>query len=134
MNNYEYLSDEALHSLIACSEEQGLLSAPRELKQSILTEAARQSVSQPKASRKKQFADYCLRVGLATAATLVLVFAGGGAAQHTGQLPQQDAALSVANSQQFVQFTDRLEQDYQSLNQKLSQFIFNLDFGGNRHE
>lgn len=133
MNDFEYLSDEALLSLIECSEEQGLLTAPRDLKQAILTEAARQSVSRPSASRKKQFADYCLRVGLATAATLVLVFAGGGTVRHTNQL-QQDAALSVANSQQFVQFTDRLEQDYQSLNQKLSQFIFDFDFGGNRHE
>lgn len=132
MNDYEYLSDEALLSLMGVSEEQGLLSAPRDLKPAILAEAARQSAARPKVSRKRQFADYCLRVGLATAASLVLVFAGG---QSVGQMAQtQETTPSLSASQQFGRFTDRLEEDYQSLNQKLSQFIFDFDFGGNRHE
>lgn len=134
MNDYEYLSDQALEELMQVCEEQGLLTAPQDLKPAVLTEAARQSASRPKASRKRQFADYCVRVGLATAASLVLVFAGGQTAGHMSQAQQNTVSLST--SQQFSRFTDQLEEDYQSLNQKLSQFIFNFnfDFGGNRHE
>lgn len=132
MNDYEYLSDQALEDLMQVCEEQGLLSAPRDLKPAILSEAARQSAARPKASRKKQFADYCVRVGLATAASLVLVFAGGQSVHQVSQTPQNAPSLSA--SQQFGRFTDRVEEDYQSLNQKLSQFILNFDFGGNRHE
>lgn len=132
MNDFEYLSDQALEDLMQVCEEQGLLSAPRDLKPAILEEAARQSASRPKASRKKQFADYCVRVGLATAASLVLVFAGGRSVNHLSQPAQNAPSLSA--SQQFGRFTDRLEEDYQSLNQKLSQFILDFDFGGNRHE
>lgn len=132
MNDFEYLSDQALEDLMQVCEEQGLLSAPRDLKPAILEEAARQSASRPKASRKKQFADYCVRVGLATAASLVLVFAGGQSVNHAIQPHQNTPSLSA--SQQFGRFTDRLEEDYQSLNQKLSQFILDFDFGGNRHE
>lgn len=132
MNDFEYLSDEALLSLIELSEDQGLLSAPRDLKPAILEEAARQSVSRPRPSRKRQFADYCVRVGLATAASLVLVFAGGRSVNHLSQPAQNAPSLSTA--QQFNQFTDKLEEGYQSINQKLSQFVLNFDFGGNRHE
>lgn len=39
MNEYEYLSDQALEDLMQVCEEQGLLSAPRELKPAILAEA-----------------------------------------------------------------------------------------------
>ena len=132
MNDFEYLSDQALEDLMQVCEEQGLLSAPRDLKPAILEEAARQSASRPKASRKKQFADYCVRVGLATAASLVLVFAGGRSVNHLSQPAQNAPSLSAA--QHFSQFTDQLEEGYQSINQKLSQFILNFDFGGNRHE
>lgn len=132
MNDFGYLSDEALLSLMEFSEEQGLLSAPRDLKPAILEEAARQSVSRSRPSRKRQFADYCVRVGLATAASLVLVFAGGRSVNHLSQPAQNAPSLSTA--QQFNQFTDKLEEGYQSINQKLSQFVLNFDFGGNRHE
>ena len=57
--------------------------------------------------------------------------------QTAGHLSQaQQNTVSLSTSQQFSRFTDQLEEDYQSLNQKLSQFIFNFnfDFGGNRHE
>ena len=132
MNDFEYLSDEALLALMELSEEQGLLSAPRDLKPAILEEATRQSLSRPRPSRKRQFAEYCVRVGLATAASLVLVFAGGRTVNHLSQPAQNAPSLSA--SQHFSQFTDHLEEGYQSINQKLSQFILNFDFGGNRHE
>ena len=71
-------------------------------------------------------------MGLATAASLVLVFAGGRSVNHLSQPAQNAPSLSTA--QQFNQFTDKLEEGYQSINQKLSQFVLNFDFGGNRHE
>ena len=39
-----------------------------------------------------------------------------------------------STAQRFSAFTDQLEEGYQDINQKLSQFFINFDFGGNRHE
>ena len=125
---FDYLSDQALEELIACSEEQGLLSAPRTMKAEILAQAQTAQPPEQKPSQQKQFIAYCLRVAMATAACLVMLFAGG---KSVGQFSQ--SALS-STAQRFSAFTDQLEEGYQDINQKLSQFFINFDFGGNRHE
>lgn len=130
---FDYLSDQALEELIACSEEQGLLSAPRTMKAEILAQAQTAQPPEQKPSRQKQFIAYCLRVAMATAACLVMLFAGGKSVGQFSQSAQQNPALS-STAQRFSAFTDQLEEGYQDINQKLSQFFINFDFGGNRHE
>lgn len=138
---FDYLSDQALEELIACSEEQGLLSAPRTLKGEILAQAEAQAQTlaeqargrMGKTSRQRQFVDYCLRVALATAACLVLLFAGGSTLGNLSQSAQQNPALT-STAQRFGAFTDQVEEGYRDLNQKLSQLFTNFDFGGNRNE
>ena len=70
---------------------------------------------------------------MATAACLVMLFAGGKSVGQFSQSAQQNPALS-STAQRFSAFTDQLEEGYQDINQKLSQFFINFDFGGNRHE
>lgn len=134
MNEYEYLSDQALEALIARSEEQGLLSAPRELKADLLARAQANPPQRARSARKNQFAAYCLRVAVATAACLTLLFVGGKGAGQLMQDTQHSPAALSSTAQRFSAFTDQLEEGYQDLNQKLSQFFINFDFGGNRHE
>ncbi len=127
MQTTEYLSDEALLALIDASEEQGLLHAPRDVKPAVLT-AAQQSAPRKRPSRRLQFAAYCLRVGLAAAASLALVFGGSGLTQSVAdRLTEQSEA--VAFTQTLSQYTDRLEEGYENINQQLSQWI--NSFGGN---
>ena len=130
---FDYLSDQALEELIARSEEQGLLSAPRTMKAEILAQSQTAQTPEQMPSQQKQFIAYCLRVAMATAACLVMLFAGGKSVGQFSQSAQQNPALS-STAQRFSAFTDQLEEGYQDINQKLSQFFINFDFGGNRHE
>lgn len=124
----EYISDEALFALIETTEDQGLLTAPRELKGAILAEAEHLPQIRSKPSRQKQFTAYCFRVGLATAASLVLLFGSGQMTNNIPKLPSQEPTIS----QRFNQFTDDLEQGFLTISRQISQFDFN--FGGNDHE
>lgn len=126
MNFYEELTDEELLSLIETTESQGLLTAPRELESSVLSQCTKLTPTQSKPSRQKQFAAYCVRVGLATAASLALLFGAGPAAR---ELPKNGPELTI--SQRFNQFTDQIEGGYQDISQRLSQFGNQFHFGGN---
>lgn len=128
MNPYQELTDEELFALIETAEEQGLISAPRELKSVILAEADQKLQIKPAPSRQKQFTAYCFRVGLATAASLVILFSSGPMPSSTSRQPEQEITIS----QRFNQFTEQVEQGFLNISQKLSQFDFN--FGGNHHE
>ena len=127
MEPMEYLTDEELLALIETTEAGELLTAPRDLKASILSEAAKQTPAH-KPSRRKQFYFYCLRVGLATAACVaILLVPVPGKKQET---PAPTPSFSL--SQHFNQFTDTLEQGFADINRHFSDFDFN--FGGNRNE
>ena len=125
MEPMEYLTDEELLALIETTESGELLTAPRDLKASVLAEAAKQPPVQ-KPNRRKQFWFYCLRVGLATAACVAILFV------PIPEKNQQSTAPHISLSQQFNQFTDTLEQGFADINRHFSDFDFN--FGGNRNE
>lgn len=116
MKKPEYLSDRELLALIRTTEEGGLLHAPRNLKQDILAKR--------KPNRKKQFYGYCLRVGLATAASLALLFIPTPA--------QEKAPDTLSLTRQLYQVTNHLEEHFSALNQYFAEFDFN--FGGNYDE
>ena len=118
MNKPEYLSDRELLALIRTTEAGELLHAPKSLKQDIL--------SKRKPNRKKQFYSYCLRVGLATAASLAILFIPTPA--------QKNPPDALSLTQQLYQVTNHLEERFSALNQSFADFDFNLNFGGNRDE
>ena len=88
------------------------------MKAEILAQAQTAQPPEQKPSQQKQFIAYCLRVAMATAACLVMLFAA--AARGVGQFSQsaqQNPALS-STAQRFSAFTDQLEEGYQDINQK----------------
>jgi hypothetical protein len=137
----DYLSEEELLHLIALSEEQGLLSAPKSLKADILAQEAR--LQGRKQQNRRNLISYSLRVALATAACLALLFTTkpfqdgqrgpfanqtGSAAITTEKAETEEGGLS----QKLALFTDRLGEQYQSFNQQLTQQFF--DNGGSQDE
>lgn len=125
MKPMEYLSDEELLALMETTEAGELLTAPRTLKQSVLAEAAKQPAGRTP-DRRKQFWFYCLRVGLATAACVAILFV------PIPRKNQESTAPSISLSQHFNQFTDNLEQGFAEINRHFSNF--DLNFGGIRNE
>ena len=120
MNKPEYLSDRELLALIRTTEAGELLHAPRDMKQNIL--------AKQKPNRKKQFYSYCLRVGLATAASLAILFIPTPVKENNPDAPSL--------TQQLYQVTDHLEERFVAFHYSLADFDFdfNLHFGGTRNE
>ena len=129
MNTNEYLSDEELLSLISLSESEGLLSAPKQLKSSILT-AARAPRPLTRAEKRKQFAAYCARVGVACAACLTVLFSVKPGMMQPGQ--KQDAPSAETLGTKLSYFSARVDDQIQDFNQNLTDFFYN--FGGTSHE
>ena len=129
MNTNEYLSDEELLNLISLSESEGLLSAPKQLKDSILT-AARAPRPLTRAEKRKQFAAYCARVGVACAACLTVLFSVKPGAIQPGQ--KQDAPPTDTLGTKLSYFSEQVDDHIQTINQTLTDFFYN--FGGTSHE
>ena len=128
MKPKDYLTDAELLALIETTESGPLLTPPRNMKQNILSQAAKPVDKMP--SRQQQFVSYCLRVGLATAACLAVLLIPSPAKDSI----QESTAPSLTISQHLNQFTDRLEQGFSIANRSFADFDFNFDFGGTRDE
>ena len=134
MNPTEYLSDEELFALIECSEAEGLVSAPQDLKSAVLTRG------RPPAGRRQSwrtgFAAYCVRVGVAAAAAIALVFAAPQWEPVADRIPEQKAAFGTELLDRVSNAGDRLQEGYRSAMDRLIQFNLNINsnFGGNEHE
>ena len=128
MNPKEYLSDEELLRLISLSESEGLLSAPKQLKSSILT-AARAPRPLTRAEKRKQFFSYCARVGVACAACLAMLFTVKPGTMQSGQAQTAPAENTAAK---LSSFSEQVDEHIQSFNQNVTDFFYN--FGGTSHE
>lgn len=128
MNTNEYLSDEELLRLIDCAEDDGLLTAPHDLKENVLHEIPRLEVRQKnRKNAKKQFHRYCVRVGVSCAASLAILVSSG----KLGSLIQNAPKPKISISQQVNDFSFSLS----SALDNISNIIANAQFGGNdRHE
>ena len=77
---YDYLSEDALEKLIADTEQTGLLKAPGRIQDNVWKRIARQNQAGsagagfPFKSRQLQLAAYSLKVGLAAAAAIFMLF------------------------------------------------------------
>ena len=130
MNTMEYLSDAELLALIETTESQELLTAPKDLKDSILEQVSITPQLSPRRNKRTQLLSYSLRVGLATAASLAFLLLPSPA-KDSSQTP---ATPKLTLTQQLNSFTDRLEQGVDDFNGLFADFDFNFNFGGNRDE
>lgn len=129
MDHMEYLSDDELLALMEVSESDGLLAAPRELKQEVLAQAQRETAAAREKRKQRQFYAYCLRVAAGMAAAVVLTFSSGPAVEYMTE------NLRLANTAQHMsQFNDDLQQSWHNVMDRLGSIEFNWNFGGNDHE
>ena len=121
--NLDYLSDEELLRLIDCAEGDGLLSAPHDLKENVLTEIPRLEVRQTnRKNAKKQFYRYCARVALGCAASLAILVSSGPVSQLVKDAPRPEASISQQVNDLSFSLSSALDQ--------VSNAIANYQFGG----
>ena len=129
-NEFEYLSDEELLRLIDYAEDDGLLSAPHDLKENVLTEIPRLEVRQAnRKNAKTQFYRYCARVALGCAASLAILVSSGPVSQLVKDAPKPETSISQQVNQLSFNLSNALD--------RVSNAIANYQFGnseGNRNE
>ena len=122
-NEFEHLSDEELLRLIDCAEGDGLLSAPHDLKENVLTEIPRLEVRQAnRKNAKKQFYRYCARVALGCAASLAILVSSGPVSKLVKDTPKPETSIS--------QQVNELSFNLSSALDRVSNAIANYQFGG----
>lgn len=121
--NLDYLSDEELLRLIDCAEGDGLLSAPHDLKENVLTEIPRLEVRQTNSKNaKKQFYRYCARVALGCAASLAILVSSGPVSKLVKDAPRPETSISQQVNDLSFSLSSALDQ--------VSNAIANYQFGG----
>lgn len=121
--NLDYLSDEELLRLIDCAEGDGLLSAPHDLKENVLTEIPRLEVRQTnRKNAKKQFYRYCARVALGCAACLAILVSSGPVSKLVKNAPRPETSISQQVNDLSFSLSSALDQ--------VSNAIANYQFGG----
>lgn len=121
--NLDYLSDEELLRLIDCAEGDGLLSAPHDLKENVLTEIPRLEVRQTnRKNAKKQFYRYCARVALGCAASLAILVSSGPVSKLVKDAPKPETSISQQVNDLSFSLSSALDQ--------VSNAIANYQFGG----
>ena len=121
--NLDYLSDEELLRLIDCAEGDGLLSAPHDLKENVLTEIPRLEVRQTnRKNAKKQFYRYCARVALGCAASLAILVSSGPVSKLVKDAPRPETSISQQVNDLSFSLFSALDQ--------VSNAIANYQFGG----
>lgn len=119
----DYLSDEELLRLIDCAEGDGLLSAPHDLKENVLTEIPRLEVRQTnRKNAKKQFYRYCARVALGCAASLAILVSSGPVSKLVKDAPRPETSISQQVNDLSFSLSSALDQ--------VSNAIANYQFGG----
>lgn len=131
----EYLSDEELLALIETSEADGLLQAPRDLKENVLAKAARNAPRRKLSpeEQRRQFMGYCLRVAVGVAASLVLLLSSGPVSEAVGQTTAASGEAGI--SQRLDEFNQAIQNGYQAFVEQIPDlFDIHFNLGGNPHE
>lgn len=89
-----YLSDEELGNLMVQVEQQELVMAPPDLKESILGRVKESRTPQPaRRDKKSEFRQYCIRVWTSVAAAVVLVFLLPAVSSRMERPPKKENVL-----------------------------------------
>lgn len=104
--NYKYLSEEALEKLIADTEQNGLIKAPGRIQNNVWKQIDRHGATDVTGlgafgkNRHLQLAVYSLKVGLAAAAAIFMLFRMEGLQQSEGQwhIWQPEDGIHTENS------------------------------------